>query len=992
MLCGATRPRTKMDHYLPRVLLFAGAWLGVAAPNVSEAQEEPPAYALTAWTLEAGLPDQASNVLAITQDVDRYLWLGTSRGLIRFDGFQFFPWGARGESPLPGSSVRALTAARDGSLWLAYGDIAGVSRIRHGDLVHYSEREGLRSGVIQSLLEDRRGTIWTAGHYGLLKFQDGAWQQVGPEQGVPNGQVFSLYEDRGGRIWVGTAMGVVSKRPDAQHFAMIDPDATFVQAFVEDQWGTVWVTDPQKFVKAVGGGPRPVYSSSVRVPVAGWRLLTDSTGAMWVAALGAGLMRVRGGANQAAVIAQSFSDAKITGSVQALFRDREDNVWIGMRGGLLRLSESLVTQGTPLEGLMNEGVRALTASNDGSVWVATTYALNRFAPQGRQVFKFEQTQVLHTEQTGAVWLVTLQGVYRFSEGRFAIVRTPPGLRLEGISSLTSDVTGALWFCDRRAGVIRWYRAELNRFEHLPEVAHRPCTVTHADRQGRVWMGFSTGGVAAYQNGRFDIYGERDGMGAGNVTTIVEDRTGAIWIGTTAGISRFEDGRFTTLTPANGIPERTSSIVEDDEGFLWASGARGLVRFNPREVERLESNPSHQIEYALYDRSDGLPSALSSQSRPSAVRSRDGTLWFATAGGVSRIEPRRLRTTGGPTSSRVESVSIDGRAAQTGSGVLIAPHRSTVEITYSALDLSAASKLRFRYKLDGLQQDWNYVSGRRQATFANLPPGAYRFRVTATHDGVWREPEGVFAFIVNPPFYRTNWFYSSCVAGLSLFVCVYWQLRVRTLRGRHALVLAERARVSRDMHDTLLQSLTAVGLELEVLARVVGSSHPAATEAARDCQHRVAECIRETRQSVWALRSPSLERQGFEEALREVAENAAPGGSPRVSVRVRGKALVFSRHAQEELLRIVREAIANAVRHGRPRLVTVDLLYERHSVTLRITDDGCGFIPADVPDNGEHCGLQNMRDRSAALNGRFRVVSSPGAGTVVEATIPLIAQS
>jgi signal transduction histidine kinase len=248
-----------------------------------------------------------------------------------------------------------------------------------------------------------------------------------------------------------------------------------------------------------------------------------------------------------------------------------------------------------------------------------------------------------------------------------------------------------------------------------------------------------------------------------------------------------------------------------------------------------------------------------------------------------------------------------------------------------------------------------------------------------------------AFIVNPPFYRNNWFYFSCVAGLLLFVWGYWQLRLRTVRGRHSLVLAERARVSRDIHDTLLQSLTAVGLELEVVARMVGSSHPAATDAVRDCQHRVAECIRETRQSVWALRSPSLERHGFEQALREVAANAAPGGSPRVNVDVRGEALMFSRQAQEELLRIARESIANAVRHGRPRLVTVDLQYERQSVTLRITDDGCGFIPADVPPNGEHCGLQNMRERSAALNGTFRLVSSPGAGTVVEATIPLIAE-
>jgi signal transduction histidine kinase/ligand-binding sensor domain-containing protein len=767
---------------------------------------------------------------------------------------------------------------------------------------------------------------------------------------------------------------------------VIDPQATFVQGFVEDPSGPMWVTDTQSLLRTLGGHHELVYAASVRTPVAGWRLLADSRGAIWVAALGAGLMRVRG-ADRSALSVESFRDPRITGSVQTLFRDRENNIWIGMRGGLLRLNESPVVNDTPLDGLMNEGVRGLTASNDGSVWVATTYAVNRFAAEGRQVFKFEQTQALHTDGTGAVWVVTLQGIHRFSEGRFTTVTTPHGLRLEGIGSFTSDPTGALWFCDRRAGVIRWHGAELRRFEDIPEIAHRPCGAIHSDRQGRVWMGFSTGGIAVYQGGRFDVYGEREGLGEGNVATILEDRAGNIWIGATGGLSRFEDGRFTTLTSASGLPQRTTALLEDGDGFLWASGARGLVRFNPREIHRVAGSPSHQMEYTLYDRSDGLPGALASQSRPSAVRSQDGRLWFASVSGVSIIEPGRLPGVGGPTSSRVEEVRIDGRPVALGSAPLVARHGSTLEIAYSALNLSAASKLRFRYKLDGLDENWSYVDGRRQATFASLPPGTYHFRVTATHDGIWREPEGVFAFTIPPPLYRTTWFYLLCVTGLLSLVWGYWQLRLRAVRDRHALVLAERARVSRDIHDTLLQSLTAVGLELEVVARVVGSSHPTASDTVRDCQRRVTECIRETRQSVWALRSPSLERLGFEHALREVAANAAPSGSPSIDVTLRGKAPEFSHQAQEELLRIVREAITNAVRHGQPRRVAVDLLYEGHVVTLRVTDDGRGFVPDEVPVNGEHCGLRNMRERSEALNGRFRVVSSPGAGTVVEVAIP-----
>jgi ligand-binding sensor domain-containing protein/two-component sensor histidine kinase len=977
-----------MRDRLSRVLLIAAAAAAVLIPSVAVADETSLVYALTAWTTEAGLPEQAGSVIAIAQDRDGYLWLGTSRGLIRFDGSEFFPWGAHGEPPLRGNAVRALAAARDGSLWLAYGDVPGVSRIREGNLVHYSEGEGLRSGVIQALIEDRRGTIWTAGHHGLVKFQDEVWQFVGPDQGVPNGQVFSVYEDRAGRIWAGTSFGVVSTTADGPSFTMVDPKATFIQGFVEDSSGTLWVTDTQQLLKPLLSGPKVVYSRGIRLPVAGWRLLSDSTGVIWVAALGAGLLRVRDGGTPATAVVDTFSDSRITGSVQTLFRDRENNVWIGMRGGLLRLRESFVVNDTQLDGLMNEGVRGLTAANDGSVWVGTTYAVNRFAAAGRQVFKFEQTQALHTDRTGTVWLVTLQGIYRFDDDRFTTVSLPHGLRLEGISSLTSTVAGDVWLCDRRAGVVRWQQKELNRFEEVPHVAHRPCAVSYADRQGRVWVGFSTGGVAAYQNGRFEEYGDGEGVPDGNVTAIVEDRNGAIWVATTEGIGRFESGRFTTMTRVNGLPERISSLVEDEDGFLWAAAARGLVRFNPREIERLVNDPSYQVEYTLYDRSDGLPSALSSQSRPSSIRSRDGVLWFATAGGISLVDPRRLLNIRSPTSSRIEQVLLNGHRAAKSTEGYRAPHGSTVEIAYSALSLSAASKLRFRYKLDGLEPEWNYVGERREAVFANLPAGDYRFRVGATHDGVWRDPEGVFAFTVPPPFYQTSLFFGLCATSALLALCGYWLVRLRTVRARHVLVLAERARVSRDIHDTLLQSLTAVGLELEVVARVVSSSDPAATQTVRDCQHRVAECIREARQSVWDLRSPILERRDLASAVREMAAHAVPGGTPRIDVNILGEPLAFSRQAEEELLRIAREAIANAVRHGKPCHVAVLLRYEQQSATLRVADDGCGFNPSDVPHNGEHCGLRNMRDRAAALKGTLNVESIPGGGTVVEATIPI----
>jgi signal transduction histidine kinase len=722
-------------------------------------------------------------------------------------------------------------------------------------------------------------------------------------------------------------------------------------------------------------------------------LQTDTRGTVWAAALGSGLLRVREGPERGTAVVEPFSDPKITGSVQAVYVDRDDNVWVGMRGGLLRVSESVVLNVAPLAGLLNEGVRGLTVSGDGSVWVATSYALNRFGPNGPQTFDIEQTQALHTDRAGTVWVVTLRGVSRYTDGRFVPVNMPQGFRFEGILSFTSDGAGGLWFCNYRAGLVRWDRDGLNRFEDAPAVARRPCGSTYTDRGGRVWIGFTTGGVAVYENGSFETFGEKEGLGSGSVTAIVEDRTGAIWVSTSGGISRFQGGGFIALTNRNGLPERIgTSLAEDDAGFLWASVDSGIVRFDPREPDRVRANPDYQVPYTLYDRSDGLPAALGSLSRPSTVRGDSGTLWFATTSGVFVIEPRRLGTGHGAASVRVENVLADGRPLDSTRLPAAAPPDSTIEIGYTAVSLSTATKLRFRHKLDGFDRDWVYAGGRRQTSYANLAPGDYRFRVAATNDGLWKEPEAVFDFTVRPPFYQANWFYLLCATALALTAWAYWQVHLRAMRSKYALVLAERARVSRDIHDTLLQSLCGVGLELEVVARVISESNPSATDTVRALQRRVAECIREARQSVWDLRSPTLEHKGLGEALREVAANAATASTARIDVSERGKAKPFSRQAQEELLRIAREAIGNAVRHAHPKHVTVELAFEPDTVLLRVTDDGCGFIPASVRKGSEHCGLVNMQERAAGLKGTLRVASTPGSGTVIEAAIPLATPS
>jgi signal transduction histidine kinase/ligand-binding sensor domain-containing protein len=946
-------------------------------------------YAVTAWTSEARVPASLDTVFAMAQDSEGYLWLGTRTGLIRFDGSQFFPWGSHGESPLPGRSIRALVSARDGSLWITFADADGLTRVKDGRITSFTARDGLSGNAITALIEDKKGAIWAGGSGGLATFSTEQWRRVEAADGLPDADVQGIFEDREGGLWIGTSVGVFRRAAGSPTFDLLNRSITNVHSFAEDSRGDMWATDSARIVRQLTAAHEIEYKAGVPLPAASWRLVSDRHGTVWIAALGNGLLRVREDAGSGRTVLEAFSDRdRIRGSVQSLFRDRENNIWVGMRDGLIRVSESFVTTDTPLAGLTDEGVRALTVSADGTVWVATTYGVNRFSKERRQSYDVSQTMALHSDRAGRVWAATISGISRFNEREF--VQVAPA-RLDRVSSMTTDGTGDLWLCSGGQGISRLQNNRLERFGGDSAVANKPCSSVSADRQGRLWIGFTTGGIARRDGTGWKLYGESDGLAGGSVNGILEDKHGTIWINTVSGVSRFENDRFITLTAKNGLPEKLErSIVEDDHGHLWllVNAGAGIIRFNKSEIDHVAADPAYQIRYVLYDGSDGVPSVLPFWS-PKAVRGGDGKLWFATGTGVAVVDVTKLPTERRPISPRVENVVVDGVANASSSLSRLPPRLSTLQINYGALSLSTGTKLRFRYMLEGANTDWVYAGVQRQASFARLPGGDYRFRVTATSDGLWNEPEAVWAFSLPPPFYQTFWFGAACAAILASAIWGYWVLSMRAMRNKYALVIAERVRVSRDIHDVLLQSLGAVGLELEVVASHLDSAdRQAGANALQRLRRQVQNCVTEARQSIWELRTPGLETHDITEALRDLAENTNWGRPVQIDITSMGHARRRSPQTEEQLLRIAREAISNAVRHGNANHVEVAVTHRRNAVSLRVSDDGCGFQPESVPANRAHCGLAAMKERAEKVGGRFKVVSRHGAGTTIEAVVPL----
>ncbi len=667
-----------------------------------------------------------------------------------------------------------------------------------------------------------------------------------------------------------------------------------------------------------------------------------------------------------------------------------------MRGGLIRLSESSFSNVTELEGLTNEGVRTATVGSDGSVWIATGHALNRFSSTGRTAYGKSQTMALHNDRRGTLWIAGSREINKFVDEKFVSVAVPEVIRASRVMALSTDFDDRLWLCTSIKGVMAWDGNVVSSFEDGINVPDRSCNAMYTDRLGRVWFGMWSGGVTVHEKGVFRNFGTKEGLAPGAVLAILEDAKGAIWIGSTAGVSRIQNGRVTSITQENApLKDLVPVLVEDLEGRIWVgvnSGA-AVIRFDSSEVDKIAANPSYQLEYSLYDESDGMQLGSQTwQAGVGGVRGGDGRLWVATGLGMTVIDPRNLLPSKRPPPPQLEGIVADGQRLSPDQGLSLPSGTSTLRIEFGTISLSSSSKLRFRYMLEGLDDEWVYAGNVRQATYSNVPSGDYRFRVGTTANGEWTDAAR-WEFSVAPPLYRTRGFGAASVLGVMLVVGAAWWFRLRAVRNQYALVFAERARVSREIHDTLLQSLAAIGVELETIATQLEPSQDPARDGLRRLRRQVGHCLREARESILELRHHSMKPRALVDVLRELADKTNSRGI-RTEFVVTGRPRPCSGDADLQLLRIAQEAVANAVKHGRATQIVITLGFEKDSVRLTIADNGCGFIPEErdpAPAAGEHLGLLTMRERAARLRGKLALISSPGVGTTIEAAVPLAAE-
>jgi len=987
-------------------ILFGVLLVWCACASALDPSLEISQFRHTAWTFGNGF--SVGNIFAVAQTSDGYFWLGGEFGLFRFDGVRAVPWQPPPGQQLPDRFVFKLLGARDGTLWIATfeGLVTwdGTRLIRHPE---FDRRK------VQSLIEDHEGTVWAAtrsseSRFARLCAMRGGITQCFGDDGVLGRFVTAVYEDPASTLWVSAESGLWQWKPGAPQRR--STESRDISAMADSENGRTLLAIYGGGLLQLAGEKLKAYSipgsdSNRPLPdpdVNANELLRDRDGGLWIGTVEHGLIHVGHGRSDAFV----KSDGLSGDVVLSLFEDREGNVWVSTTGGLDRFSEYAVTTVSFKQGLASDAVASVLADTDGSVWIGTHEGLTRW--WNGQIFNYrkasglpdDRIEALYQDDRGRLWVFAGHELAYFDGQRFVALRnTVPS---EEVYSITGDERDNLWLAGNK-GLSHLRDGRLVEHFPWPALGHDEQAKDLVADQGGVWISFwKDGAVLYFKDGRARAsYTAGDGLGKGRIAGLRLGRDGALWAATDeGGLSRIKDGRITTLASRNGLPcDMIHWAIEDSDGSLWLYTACGLVRIAPSELRAWIADPQYRVATSVLDAADGvrLRAVSASSYGPPVARSTDGKLWFVTGEGIQIVNPRHLAYNPLPPPVHIEQVTADDKSYGPTNGLRLPPHVRNLSIDYTAVSMVAPEKVRFRYKLEGVDSDWREVSNDREVQYTNLAPKPYRFRLLAANNsGVWNETGDTLDFSIAPAWYQTNWFLALCAMFLVTLLWAAHKWRTRQLQHQFEMTLearvSERTRIARELHDTLLQSFHALLLRFGVVDRLLPDRAQEAKKELREAMDQAGEAITEGRDAVQALRLSTIETNDLVRAIQNIGQALAANDpsrpSPCFEMRVEGGPRELRPLLRDEVYRVAAEALRNAFRHANASRIEAEIRYGDKQFRIRVRDDGKGIDPTVLSGGrGGHYGLPGMRERAEVVGGKLAVWSELETGTEVELTIP-----
>ena len=865
----------------------------------------------------------------------------------------------------------------------------------------FSGPEGSPKSEVFCLANDLDGRVWAGTLKGLALFDGERWLEIGSNWNLTSQRVWSMFTDRDGTFWVAIGDTIVFLPRGSKSFQQTGILTVGVPQITQDNNGRLWMSEWDKPVRTI---PIAGQKNSTEIHVKAQGLHFARDGSLWMSGrLLNGIQRVRfpeklekGQFSQDSIEIESFSvqDGLTDTAAGNILEDREGNIWISSTKGLNRFTRSHLV---PVK-LPPDYVRlAIVADERGDIWVASSGQNPLLRIRGEKITQQTPPMAVSTvyrDTDGTVWWGGASRIWKQTQDRFESFSCPLDARSWFWEIFPNVESGGLWTRLGDLGLFHFKDGVWTNGEKPKGLPERLPSSSLKDPQGRIWLGYSTGSVCVISGGQeVQCFSRDDGLDVGKIK-IIRGRGTQIWVGGETGLAIFSNGRFKTVTTSGEPFGSISDIVEIADGSVWLNAMHGIVHIPSEEIRQLIDNPDYPVNYQLYNILDGMPgNPQLNYTASTAVEATDGRIWFVTDNGLAWINPARIEKNNLPPPVVVKSLTTDEKTYRLTEILELPKGTENLRINYTALSLSVPERVRFKYRLEGIDDHWRDAGTHREAVFTNLGPGAYRFRVIASNnDGVWNEEGAALEFTILPLFYQTNWFLALCAAVLVFLAWLGYKWRVRQVKNLLHLQfqerLAERTRIAQDLHDTLLQGFVSAKMQLFAEVHDLPPEIPK-TKRLKAVYELLGQLIEEGRNTVRDLRASEYgEFTDFEQEFLKIREEFDINKNIDFRMVIGGTPRLLHPLVGSELRQIGHEALINAFLHSRAAAIEIEIEYGLKSLKLLVRDNGCG-IDSEILRTGRegHWGLTGMRERAEKIKAEIKIWSRAGAGTEVVISVP-----
>lgn len=969
-------------------------------------------YIHESWGTEKGFPGGA--ITSIAQTPDGYLWIGTDRGLIRFDGMNFHKVDEVRPASVAIGPVRTLLTDKQGYLWFLLRD---TKLLRYRDGAFNLVQGEAENGVTAIGPSIGSGVLLSSLAVGVLVYKDASFANA--SESLASGQ--DRNEAQPDFIW---STGLALHR-------LVEPTAAVISLAATSD-GTIWLGTQDRGLLYLQGGS--VYaaapaSRNLRINC----LLAIENHELWVGT-NKGLRLWNGTELTRKGVPPSLSDVEVL----SIVRDRDSNVWVGTNQTLVRIAEGAASSFSQEAQSTGDPVTALFEDREGNLWIGGVQHIQCLRDSAFVTYslpRIESAGALYVDSDDYTWIAPIEGGLWSLKGGIYRSVTAAGVAHDVVYSISSSRADDLWLGRQQGGLthLQFIHGVLRAktYTRSDGLAQNSVYAVLEGRDGTIWAGTLTGGVSALRNGHFTNYTTANGMASNTVSSIAEGPPGTVWLGTSKGLSEMSASGWRTYKTADGLPsEDIDCLFVDSAGVLWIGTAEGLAFLNAGQVHRLAAEPKslHEPVFGIaedqngwlwiatadhvlqvrrtasaekilsdgdvreFGLADGLHGTEGVKRYKSAVTDSHGRIWVSTNRGLSEVNPARATVNSAPALVRIESVLADGNSLDAGNPRRVPAGQQKITFRFVGLSLGDAERVRYKYRLDDLDKSWSEPESTREATYGNLAAGHYRFRVEASNSGgLWNGTEAAVDFKVEPQPWQTWWFQLAVLLCAGLIVLAVYRIRTqrltRLLRVRFEERLAERTRIAQDLHDTLLQGIYSASIHFDLADNRLQEDSPAkpAVQRGLDLLRQVSQ---EGRKALRSLRSTHSTSDSLEHALSLLPKEFTLPDSIDFLVTTEGDSRVLRPLVRDEAYLIAREAVINAFRHARPSRIEIEVDYASRNLCILVRDNGCGIDPQMLKTGREgHWGLSGMRERAEKTGGTLEVSSRIDNGTEVKLSIP-----